>query len=140
MTRWPRAWRCAGCSQTGASALAPALAAAKALDFFCDDVQQRDLLQVAPEVRRRRAVGAADAHLAADLLNADAQFRLLERVGHLFLGELALPHGMNSRPLPGPLHAGPFCYRTVRKPGTGSILYTTAHHMLTTSAQQLRRR
>mmetsp|Transcript_1260 Transcript_1260/g.3652 ORF Transcript_1260/g.3652 Transcript_1260/m.3652 type:complete len:122 (+) Transcript_1260:1098-1463(+) len=27
---------------------------------------------------------------------------------------------MNSRPLPGPLHAGPFCYRTVRKPGTGS--------------------
>src|SRR6218665_270864 len=54
--------------------------------------------------------GIADAHLAADLLDADAQLRLLQRVGHLLLGELALPHGMNSWPLLEPLHAGPFCY------------------------------
>lgn len=34
--------------------------------------------------------------------------------------ELARPHCMNSSALHGLLHAGPFCYQTVRNPGTGS--------------------
>lgn len=47
------------------------------------------------------------------------QLRLLERKGDLILSELALLHDM----LParfGPSSCRSFCYRTVRKPGTGS--------------------
>jgi hypothetical protein len=46
------------------------------------------------------------------LLDADSELRLLQRVGHLLFGELALPHDMILQPIEA-LHAGPYCYRTV---------------------------
>jgi len=54
---------------------------------------------LAPLVKR----GTADAHLATDPINAETPLRSLQRVGHLFLGELAFPHSMNSLALDGPI-------------------------------------
>jgi hypothetical protein len=60
---------------------------------------------LAPHIEGRIAY----AHLAAHLLDAGAQFRLLERKGNLILSELALLHDMLLARF-GPSSCRSFCY------------------------------
>lgn len=132
----------AGCSQSVVSARVPTRVAGMASELFCDRRLRHGLVQaeighdlldlavlllklaqpsqlripnpaVALLLHVERRI--ADAHPAADRLDACSQLSLLEGKCN-FLGELALLHDM-LLPTGGPHQSGPVCNQTVRNPG-----------------------